>query len=168
MVPILWVVLGVTVLVCGLRARRSRAALRAGQVALAALYLVGGALVNLVYLVRGDDYATFADGSYLPFVSDTWRSVVVPNHHFFISLLIAFELVVGLLALRGGRAAVPGLIAAIGFHVALLSFGWGFYLWSLPMLLALGLLLRAQRAVESRSALRAAEDELVSAARSDL
>ena len=75
----------------------------------------------------------------------TWRSLVVPNHDLFISLLIAFELAVGVLVLSSGRRAELGLVGAIGFHPALLSFGWGFYLWSIPMLVALVLLLRARR-----------------------
>jgi len=62
-------------------------------------------------------------------------------------------------AARTGRWAVPVLYlaagavvnavllefaAAIAFHVALLSLGWGFYLWSIPMIGALSLLLRAE------------------------
>lgn len=143
MLPVLWVALGVTIVVSAVRARRSAAALRTGALAVAALYLVAGALVNAYYLARGDDYEAFADGSYLAFVTDTWRSLVVPNHHVFIGLLIAFEAAVAVLVLLGGRRATWGYVAAIGFHVALLSFGWGFYLWSVPMTAALVLLLRA-------------------------
>jgi hypothetical protein len=109
------------------------------------LYLGAGALVNTLMLLTGEDYADFADGSYIPFVHHTWRSLVVPNHHVFISLLVAFEAAVGLLALAGGRKAQLGLVAAMAFHVALLSFGWGFYLWSIPMLAALGQLLVTRR-----------------------
>jgi hypothetical protein len=111
----------------------------------AALFLGAGALVNTILLATGEDYAEFADGAYLAFVRDTWRDVVVPNHHLFISLLIAFEAAVGLLALAGGKRTQFGYIAAIAFHGALLSFGWGFYLWSIPMIAAFGLLLRAER-----------------------
>jgi hypothetical protein len=48
------------------------------------------------------------------------------------------------LALSAGKRAQAGLVAAIAFHVALLPFGWGFYVWSIPMIGALTLLLRAQ------------------------
>ena len=54
-----------------------------------------------------------------------------------------------MLVLGGGRQAEYGLVGAIGFHVALLSFGWGFYGWAVPMLVALSLLLRAQRAARA-------------------
>lgn len=140
-----WVVLGVIVVGAGVRSRTDLQALRVGRLALAALYLGAGALVNAVFVVRGEDYADFAAGSYLPFVRDTWETLVVPNHHLFIGgLLVAFEAAVGVLALLGGRRAALALIGAIGFHIALLSFGWGFFLWSLPMLLGLGRLLQAQ------------------------
>ena len=44
-----------------------------------------------MFLATGEDYGDFADGAYIPLVRDTWQSLVVPNHHIFISLLIAFE-----------------------------------------------------------------------------
>lgn len=145
MLQVTWVLLGVVIVWAGVRSRADLRALRVGRLALAALFLGAGALVNAVFVVRGDDYADFAAGSYLPFVRDTWASLVVPNHHLFIGgLLVAFEAAVGVLALLGGRRAAVALIGAIGFHVALLSFGWGFFLWSLPMLVGLVLLLRAQ------------------------
>lgn len=145
MLQVTWVVLGVVVVWAGVRSRADLGALRVGRYALAALYLGAGALVNAVFVLRGDDYADFASGSYLPFVRDTWESLVVPNHHFFIGvLLVGFEAAVGVLALLGGRRAVLALVGAIGFHVALLSFGWGFFLWSVPMLVGLSLLLSAQ------------------------
>jgi hypothetical protein len=48
------------------------------------------------------------------------------------------------LVLIGGRAAVVGMIAILGFHVGLMFFGWAFWVWSLPMLAGIMLLLRAQ------------------------
>jgi hypothetical protein len=113
--------------------------------AVATLFLAAGATVNAFLLLRGDDYATFADGSYLPFVRDTWRSRVVPNHHLFIGLLIAFELAVGVLALLGGTRTLLSYTAAIAFHGGLLFFGWGFYLWSGPMVGALTALWQGER-----------------------
>jgi hypothetical protein len=145
MLQLAWLGLGLVILVASLFAYRSRRALMIGRVTLAALYVVAGAAVNTVYLVRGDDYSAFADGSYIPFVRQTWRAVVAPNQMIFIPLLILFEATVGVLLLVGGRWAQLGLVCAIGFHVALLTFGWAYYLWSIPMLLALVLLLRAQR-----------------------
>ena len=51
-----------------------------------------------------------------------------------------------------GRRTQLGYVAAIAFHVALLSFGWGFYVWSVPMIGAFSLLLRAERQPSSVSA----------------
>ena len=145
MLQLAWLGFGLVIVVASLFSYRSRRALMIGRVALAALYLVAGAAVNTVFLVRGDDYAAFADGSYIPFVRETWRAVVAPNHMIFIPLLILFEATVGVLLLVVGRWAQLGLVSAIGFHVALVTFGWGYYLWSIPMILAMLLLLRAQR-----------------------
>lgn len=143
--PVVWSVLGLVILVAAIRSARSPEALRVGRWAVGALFIGAGAGVNAWYLARGDDYGGFADGSQFAFVRETWRSVVAPDQVFFISLLIAFELAVGALVLAGDRRSELGLAAAIGFHVALMSFGWAFALWSVPMLFALALLLRAQR-----------------------
>jgi hypothetical protein len=145
MLQIIWVACAAVIITAALRAQHSKRAVRTGRRAVAVLYLAAGALVNAVFLARGDDYAEFADGSYILFVRDTWRWLVVPNHDLFIWLLVVFEIAVGLLVLSGGKRTQLGLAAAIAFHVALLSFGWGFYLWSIPMIGALTLLLRAER-----------------------
>ncbi|HVL03212.1 MAG TPA: hypothetical protein VM386_02120 [Acidimicrobiales bacterium] len=142
---IVWLALGVVVFVAGLRAATSERARRIGRIAVGILYVGAGAVVNAALLATGQDYADFADGAYVSFVRDTWRSVVVPNQDVFISLLVVFEATVGVLVLSGGRRAQLGLLGAIAFHVALLSFGWGFYVWSIPMIAALVLLLRAER-----------------------
>jgi hypothetical protein len=65
----------------------------------------------------------------------------------FIGLLVAFEAVVGVLILSGGRRTKLGLVGAIGFHAALWLFGWGVTIYSALMIAALVLLLRAERRV---------------------
>lgn len=142
---VVWVACGVTIIASALRGRRRPAALRTGRWATGFLFVCAGAGINAFYLLRGDDYARFADTSYIPFVRHTWRSLVVPNHELFIGVLVAFELAVGVLAVAGGSRTQLAYAAAIAFHVALLSFGWGFYAWSVPMVAALGTLLRAER-----------------------
>lgn len=149
--PVLWVGCAVVVIVAAVRSWSGRhpGALRTGRLGVGVLYLVAGAFVNALFIVRGDDYDGFAGGAYVDFVRDTWQSLVVPNHHVFIWLLVVFEAAVGLLALAGGKRTQLAYGLAIAFHVALLSFGWGFYLWSLPMLAALTQLLRAERRADS-------------------
>ncbi|MFL6069774.1 MAG: hypothetical protein ACJ72Y_00640 [Actinomycetes bacterium] len=144
MEPVLWLVLGLTTITCGFLASGRPRALQVGRTALGLLMLVGGAVVNGYYLATGVDYGDFADQSMLSFVTNTWRSVVAPHQGAFIGLLIVFEAVVGVLVLLGGRAAAVGMIGILGFHVGLMSFGWVFWVWSVPMLVGVTLLLRAQ------------------------
>ncbi|MGZ5403537.1 MAG: hypothetical protein ACXWDL_02690 [Nocardioides sp.] len=141
----MWFSLGVVIFVCSLRATRSQRLYRVGVTAVSALWVVAGAGVNAYFLLRGDDYSGFADGASTSFVRETWESVVVPHHSLFIGLLIAFEAVVGTLVLVEGRVRQTALLLLIAFNVALVSFGWGFLMWSVPMVVALSLLWRADR-----------------------
>ena len=140
-----WLVCAVVIVTAAVRSRRHPDALILGRRAMGVLYIGAGAGMNAWFLLRGDDYAKFADGAYISFVRNTWQTLVVPNHHWWIALLIAFELTVGLLALLGGKRTQIAYALAIAFHVALLSFGWGFFAWSLPMVAALATLLRHER-----------------------
>lgn len=150
MEKIAWLVLGVVVLVAALRADRSARARRVGEVAFAALFIGAGALVNTYYLLTGYAFEDFADGAHFAFVRDTWRVVVVPQATVWIGLLIAFEVTVGLLVLSGGRRAEVGLVAVIAMHLALPVFGWITTVWALVMLVAFGLLLRAEHHAAAR------------------
>ena len=112
----MWLVLGATVIVASLFAGRSDRARLVARVALGVLFLVFGALVNVIYLVTDwDSFADFGEMSQFAFVRDTWASLVVPNTGVFIGLLIAGEATAGILVLCGGRwtagrsRAAPGL-----------------------------------------------------------
>lgn len=142
---IVWLLLGTITFVAGIRSRHSRRALHVGRLAVGALFVLGGALVNALYLITGTDYAGFADASSLAFVRDTWASVVAPHQEVWIGLLVVFEAIAGGLVWSGGRWATVGLMAIMVFHVLLLPFGWFFYAWSVPMLVGVGLLLRAHQ-----------------------
>lgn len=148
---IAWPVLGLTTIAAGVMAHRHPRARVVGRWALGVLFVLAGALVNAVYLASGTDYGGFADASMLPFVRETWESLVAPRQGFFISLLVVFEAAVGLLVVSGGRRTQPALVAIMAFHVGLMAFGWYFWAWSLPMLGACALLLRAERAAEARA-----------------
>jgi hypothetical protein len=143
--PVVWVGLGAVIVVCSFRAARSRRAHVVGVAAVSALWVLAGAAVNAYFLTRGDDYSGFADGASTSFVRDTWESLVVPHHSLFIGLLIAFEAAAGALVLVEGGVREVALGLLIGFNVALVSFGWGFLMWSAPMVGALSLLWRADR-----------------------
>jgi hypothetical protein len=139
---VFWSVTELVIVIAAVWAWWSRRAMYVGRIAVATLFLAGGALFNTLTFAAGGD---FADGSYLPFVTDTWRSVVAPNQDLFIPLLIAFEVVVGVLMLTGGRRTQLALVAAIGFHLGLMFFGWMYYPFSIAMIVAFALLLRAER-----------------------
>lgn len=145
---VLWSVLGLTTIIASSLAHRSERARLVGRWALGALFVLAGALVNAWYLLTDVDYGGFADASFIPFVRDTWQSLVAPNQALFIWTLVAVEAVVGTLVVTGGRRTRFAMIAIMAFHVALLPFGWFFWAWSLPMLVALTLLLRAELAAD--------------------
>lgn len=146
MEKIMWLVLGATVFVASLRANRSSRARLVARLAVGVLFLVFGAMVNAVYLVSDwDSFAAFGDMSQFTFVRELWASLVVPNTGFFIGLLIVGEATAGLLVLSGGRKLEAGLVLLVAFHVGLLAFGWWLWLYAVPMLAALTLILRAER-----------------------
>ena len=142
----MWLVLGATVIVASLFAGRSDRARLVARVALGVLFLVFGALVNVIYLViEWNSFADFGDMSQFAFVRDTWASLVAPNTGLFIGLLIAGEATAGILVLCGGRWMQAGLVLLLAFHVGLLFFGWWLWLYAVPMIGALTLLLRSER-----------------------
>jgi hypothetical protein len=96
------------------------------------LFLAGTATHIILLTARPSSYGSFADGSWWPFIAHAWRSVLVPNVHYLIPLLVLFEAAVGLLILSRAYRRI-GIGAAIGFNGALILFGWGFCLWSVPV-----------------------------------
>jgi len=94
--------------------------------------------------LKPEAYEGFAEASPIPFIRDQWEAVFVPHALLYGSLLAVFEFAVGIAILSGGRPMVLGSIAAIGFHVALALFGWGFWLWCVPAIAVLALLTRAE------------------------
>jgi hypothetical protein len=143
--PAAWGTLGLTIVVSAVLASRHRAALAVGIGAVSVLWVVAGAGANLAMLLDGTTYTGFAGGSAIPFVRDTWESLVVPHHHVFIGLLIAGEALAGVLVLFPGRLREAALGALVCFNATLVVFGWAFAIWAVPLVAALVLLLRAER-----------------------
>jgi hypothetical protein len=144
MEKIAWLVLGVVTLVSAIVAQRRPAALPVGRLALGVFYVFAGAVLHTFYLATGVSYATFADAAHVAFVRTAWHSIVAPHQTIFIGLLILFEAVVGVLVLMGGRAAQLGMAGILGMQACLLLFGWILTAFGIVMLVAVGLLLRAQ------------------------
>jgi hypothetical protein len=144
MEKIAWLILGIVTLGSAIVAQWRPAAIAVGRIALGVFYLVAGAVVHAIYLATGASYATFADAAHVPFVRTAWHAVVAPHQTLFIGLLILFEAVVGVLVLLGGRRAQLGMVGILGMQACLLLFGWVITGFATVMLVAVGLLLRAQ------------------------
>lgn len=146
--PVIWVVCGLLTIVGAVLAPRSSRGRLLGRLGVGAQFTIGGALVHAVNLATGESYAGFADDAHFAYVTDTWRSLVAPNTGVFIGLLVAFEAIVGVLALSRGRWTQLGYVLAIAFYLALWVFGWFTTVWVLVILGPMLVLLRAERAAE--------------------
>lgn len=160
---VLYGVLGLTLLVSSLLAGRHRRALQVGLGAVCVLWVLAGALVNLLTLWSGEDYRGFADAGIAPFVRASWESLVVPHAGLFIGLLIAGEAVAGVAVLVPGRLRRSALWALIAFTITLLWFGWYYLPWAVIGTTSLALLLRADRRWSGRPAGQAGARNAVSA-----
>jgi len=105
----------------------------------------GGPVVGGFYLCMGgvhiglvsadpEVYRHFADDALVGFVRDGWRDVFMAQPAVFGLLLAAGEIVLGVLLLRGGRAAAGGWVGVVAFHLLLMLFGFGIWVWSVPAL----------------------------------
>jgi hypothetical protein len=121
-------------------ARSTRAGRRPlGRHAVGGLYLfTAGVHVGLV----GADpqaYAGFADAALVPGLRTAWDEVFLAHPAAWGLATAALELAIALLLLLGrGHWRSLGWVLVIGFHVALMAFGWGFWLWSVPFLALFG------------------------------
>jgi hypothetical protein len=132
------------------------------RLALGWIFAFGSIAHAALATLRPEAYEGFAGASPIAFIRDQWEAVFVPHALLFGSLLAVFEFAVGIAILSGGRPMVFGSIAAIGFHMALALFGWGFWLWCVPAIAALALLIRAElrRTADARDASSAARAAL--------
>lgn len=88
-------------------------------------------------------YTHFADAALLPLARTGWAEVFMAAPAFWGLCLFAGEAVLGVLLLAGGRAARVGWVGVIAFHVLLMLFGVGFWVWSVPALVLLVVLARS-------------------------
>lgn len=116
----------------------------------------GGPVVGGFYLTMGgvhiglvaadtDVYRPFADAALFGFVRDGWQNVFMAQPAVFGLLLAAAEVTLGVLLLVGGRAATLGWGGIITFHLLLMLFGFGLWVWCLPALALLTYLARRDR-----------------------
>ncbi|WP_202129038.1 hypothetical protein [Pseudarthrobacter sp. ATCC 49987] len=106
---------------------------RPGRVVGGFFLFTGG--IHLGIVAAGPEfYRHFADGALLPFITAAWRDVFMANPAAWGLALSLGEVALGLLLLRGGPWATVGWAGVTAFHLGLMLFGWGFWLWSVPAL----------------------------------
>ena len=66
----------------------------------------------------------FADTALWPWLADLWRGSVMANIEWLSLVTAAFELVLGVALLAGGRAARLAALAALGFFAFILVLGY--------------------------------------------
>lgn len=104
------------------------------RLGLAAMFLLGGLIHLLLVTTMPEVYKNFAVTSPFAAVRDAWRMWFVPHTVLWGSAQAVFELVLAILLVMGGRWSRLALAGAIGFHLALIAFGWAYLLWSGPMI----------------------------------
>jgi hypothetical protein len=104
------------------------------RISLGLLFLWGSGVH--VGIVSGDPelYRHVADGAWFPGVRAAWRDIFMAAPAFWGLAVAAGELAIATLLLTGGRRARLGIAGAAAFHVGLMLLGWGFWMWSVPVL----------------------------------
>ena len=133
-----------TILTQGSAVGRRERVVRLGRRLVGGLFLVGGGVHVGVVAADAEAYRGFGEmpGVLAP-IRTAWRDVFMAHPSALGLAVAAGELAIGVAILVGGPWARWGLAGAIAFHVALLLFG--LWPWSVPMLVVLALLLRAER-----------------------
>lgn len=97
---------------------------------------MGGVHVGVV-AADPELYRHFADAAPLDVVSTGWREIFMAEPALWGLVMAAGETVLGALLLSSGPRVRLGWVGVVGFHVLLMLFGWGYWLWSLPVLAVL-------------------------------
>lgn len=79
-------------------------------------------------------YDSFAQAAHFDWVSHAWQMIFMAQPALWATLLGLGEVLLGIALLVGGRWALLGYAGVIAFHFALLFFGWGVWLWAVPVL----------------------------------
>ncbi|HJR37414.1 MAG TPA: hypothetical protein VJ819_03435 [Nocardioidaceae bacterium] len=103
---------------------------------------MGGVHVGIV-AVDPTVYRSFADAAYLSFVRTGWNEIFMADPRMWGLALALGETLLGTALLVGGGWGRLGWIGVIGFHLALMLFGFGIWLWCIPALALLVPLARA-------------------------
>jgi hypothetical protein len=96
-----------------------------------ALFTSGSGIHAFLALTTPRSYDGFADAALFGWTHTAWQQVFMSHPTLWALVLAAGELAVAVLLVRAPRI---GYLAVILFHLALMLFGWGFWLWSVPAL----------------------------------
>jgi len=96
-----------------------------------ALFGAGAFVHVFLALTRSGSYRPFADAALFGWVYTAWQDIFMAHPTLWALLLAAAELTIAVLLVKAPRA---GYVAVVAFHLALMLFGWGFWLWSVPAL----------------------------------
>jgi len=117
------------------------------------LYL-GGAVTNITLTTLNSPqfYYGFADEALIPFYRDAWAVLVVPNMMLFISLLIVFEIALGLLFLIKRKLLWIALLVGALFCLGTAPFGIEAVYTNIPLGLIQLFLLRRELRIQAKEA----------------
>lgn len=100
-------------------------------------YLAAAAFNSIYTLPRSEEEGFFdgyADGAWFPALKDFMNDVFSPNGALFMSLVIIFEVVVGVLILSRGLSVDLGVAASVLWVVAILPFlAWPYLLTNIAL-----------------------------------
>jgi len=111
--------------------------LRRAASAIGGFYLITGGINVGLAVARPHIYDPFADRALFDWVRAAWRTTFATHPAPWAGALAAGEVLVGVALLSGGRWALAGYAAVVAFHLALMCFGFGFWMWSVPVLAAI-------------------------------
>jgi len=115
------------------RIRRAERTGRPGRIVGGFFLFTGG--IHLGIVAAGPEfYRNFADEALLPVITSAWQDVFMANPYVWGLALSLGQVALGLLLLLGGSWATIGWAGVIAFHLGLMLFGWGYWLWSVPAL----------------------------------
>ena len=107
------------------------------------LFLFTGGIHVGIVSADPELYRNFA-GAGPGWVADAWQQVFMAAPETWGLLLAAAEVTMGVLLLSHGLAVRLGWAGVIAFHVGLMFFGWGIWLWCVPALAVLVVASRAE------------------------
>jgi hypothetical protein len=87
-------------------------------------------------------YRPFGDDGLFGFVRTGWSEIFMAQPVFWGLMMALGESTLGVLLLAGGRPARVGWLGVVAFHLLLMLFGFGYWLWCLPALAVLVTLAR--------------------------